>query len=183
MVLLVADCTPAESNESADHATGKSVYQFDSTWYDQNNRKIELAALAGNVQLVAFVYTYCEHTCPLIIAQIKSVLDTLPEKPVKLLKVTLITLDPQRDTPAQMKSYMQKHKLNEDLWTMLAGDPGDVRVLSNLFGVKYKPMQKRELAHSNMITLLDRTGVIQFQLKGLNTDKSELVKRIMGLSL
>lgn len=159
----------------------ESVYQFESSWRNQNNQEIVLADLQGEIRLVAFVYTYCEHTCPLIIAQIKSILEQLPNKPRKLLQVTLVTLDPKRDTPPQMKSYMEKHQLNENQWTMLAGNPSDVRVLSNLFDVKYKAMSKNELAHSNMITLVDREGVIQYQLKGLNVNKSEIIALISKL--
>jgi protein SCO1/2 len=159
----------------------ESVYQYDSTWFDQNNQANELSELKGEARLVAFVYTYCEHTCPLIIAQIKEVLQALPEPLSNRMPVTLITLDPTRDTPEQMKAYMLKNYLDEKQWTMLAGDEIDVRVLSNLFNVKYKAMSKDELAHSNMITLLDAEGVIRFQLKGLNEDKSKIVSHIVAL--
>ncbi len=155
-----------------------SVYQFDSTWMDQNSEPTSLSAMQGEPRLIAFVYTYCEHTCPLIIAQIKSVLRALPDEDGNTIGITLITLDPVRDTPVQMKAYMGKHGLDENRWTMLAGDPMDVRVLANLFGVKYKAMRKDQLAHSNMITLLDRDGVIQYQLKGLDVDKREIVDKI-----
>ena len=159
---------------------GNSIYQFDSSWKDQNNRTIKLDALAGNKQLVAFVYSYCEHTCPLIIAQIKAVLAELSEADKNSVRVTLISLDPARDTPDQLHAYMQKNKLDDKQWTMLAGDPDDVRVLANIFGVKYKPMQQDEIAHSNMITLVDSDGVIQAQLKGLHQDKSLFIQQILA---
>lgn len=165
-----------------DEVTKDSVYQLDSPWLNQNAEEITLNTLQGSPQLVSFVYTYCEHTCPLIIAQLKLLLRDLPEKDKENLKVTLISLDPERDQPKQLKAYMEKHHLDDKQWTMLNGHPDDVRMLSNLFNVRYKPMQDDQLAHSNMITLLDQQGVIQYQLKGLNQSKQDMVAKISALS-
>lgn len=63
---------------------------------------------------------------------------------------------------------------------MLNGDPDDVRVLSNMFNVKYKPMQNDELAHSNMITLLDNEGVIRYQLKGMGEDFEKIIGTLIA---
>lgn len=155
-----------------------SVYLTDAIWHTQNNVQIKLQSLHGEPQLIAFVYTYCEHTCPLIIANIQQVLKSLPENKRSTQKVTLISLDPKRDTPEQLKKYMLKKELNEKQWTLLSGDPDDLRILANIFNVKYKPMQNDELAHSNTITLLDKEGVIAFQLKGLYEDKQKLINAI-----
>jgi len=96
------------------------------------------------------------------------------------MPVTLITLDPVRDTPDQMKAYLLKNSLNEKQWEILTDNKEDIRVLSNLFGVKYKAMSKDELAHSNVITLLDADGVILSQLRGLNEDKKSLIDKIIS---
>jgi protein SCO1 len=155
-----------------------SVYQYESIWLNQDNQEINLTTLQGKPRLIAFIYTYCEHTCPYIIAQIQTVLKNLPESLVESMQVTLITLDPKRDTPAQLKSYLLQHNLDESQWSMLTGHEDDVRVFSNLFSVKYKAMAKDELAHSNMITLLDADGVIRHQMKGFGEPVSIIVDKI-----
>lgn len=171
LCLLPLLCT-AESIEP------QSVYQFESIWLNQNAESVELSVLRGTPQLVAFVYTYCEHTCPLIIEKIKQLIDALPEKSKAAIHVTLISLDPKRDQPSQLKSYMNRKSLSERQWTMLNGDPDDVRVLSNMFNVKYKPMQNDELAHSNIITLLDNEGIIRYQLKGMGEGFEKIIKAV-----
>lgn len=168
-------------NVLASDLPSTSVYQFESLWMDQNRLPIELVDLAGRPQLVAFVYTYCEHTCPLIISRIKKLLASLPDGLKSRVDVTLITLDPHRDTPEQMRNYMEINNLPHTQWTMLTGSADDIRILSNLFGVKYKAMSRDELAHSNMITLLDSFGVIQSQLKGLNENNNDLLKNIVEM--
>ena len=88
------------------------------------------------------------------------------------MQFTLVSLDPARDRPEVLKRYMLEHDLDENLWTMLNGDPDDVLELSALLGVRYKPMdsESKDIAHSNMITVLDRQGRIHYQMKGLNQD-------------
>ncbi len=168
LLLIVSITNSTELNNN-------SVYLVDASWRTQNHTEIQLSALQGESQIIAFVYTYCEHTCPLILANIKQLLKSLPDEQRGTQKVTLISLDPTRDTPSQLKKYMIKKKLNEKQWTMLIGNPDDIRVLANIFNVKYKPMQNDELAHSNVITLLDDDGVILYQLKGLSENKQDFI--------
>ena len=66
-------------------------------------------------------------------------------------------------------------------WQMLSGDADDVLELAALFGVRYKPMDSGgDIAHSNMITLLDKQGRILYQLKGLNQDFDKMLELIAG---
>ncbi len=155
-----------------------SIYHIESSWWNQNNTQIEITELQGNVQIVAFIYTYCEHTCPTIIAKIKQIAKALPAEIHDNVKFTLISLDPDRDTPEILKRYMQKQRLDEQQWTMLSGDPDDVLELAALFGVRYKPMGVSDIAHSNMISVLDQQGVIYYQMKGLNQDISVIIAEI-----
>ena len=155
-----------------------SVYHIDSNWQNQNDRQLNINELQGNVQVVAFIYTYCGHTCPTIIANLKQIEKKVPAELQPQVKITLISLDPGRDTPEVLRAYMEKNNLDEQRWTMLNGDPDDVLELSALFGVRYKPMGQSDLAHSNMITVLDDQGVIRYQMKGLGEGINRVVKEI-----
>jgi protein SCO1/2 len=155
-----------------------SVYHAGSTWTTQDNRTLGLADLRGTVQVVSFVYTYCEHSCPTIIARLKAIDGRIPEADRPNVAFTLISLDPERDTPDVMKAYMQDKRLDERRYTMLHGNPGDVREISALFGVRYRPMGSSDIAHSNMITVLDADGVIRYQMKGLSEDPENTVAAI-----
>ncbi len=83
------------------------------------------------------------------------------------------------DTPTKMKAHMELVKLDEKQSTMLTGDENDVRVLSNLFNVRYRAMSKDDLAHSNMLTLLNAQGVVKYKSKGPNQDKS-MIGSLLG---
>ena len=157
-----------------------SVYHIESFWLNQNGDRSNIAELQGKVQVVAFVYTYCEHSCPLIISSLKQIEKRIPAKKISGVQFLLISLDPARDSPEVLKRYMIDHDLNEQLWTMLNGDPDDVLELSALMGVRYRPMNNDadDIAHSNMITVLDQRGRIQYKMKGLNEDLEAVVAAI-----
>lgn len=160
----------------------KSVYNVDSVWLNQNSETLELTDLAGHIQLVAFVYSYCEHTCPTIIATIKQVDKLLSAEAREQFRITLISLDPERDTPERLKAYMKKQSLDENQWTMLHGDADDVLTLSAVFGVRYKPMGDSDIAHSNMLTILDDQGVIRYQMQGLGENLKTISAEIESLA-
>jgi len=167
---------------SAEGLPDRSVYQFESSWVNQNASPVALPELAGHIQLVAFVYSYCEHTCPTIIATIKQVEKALSEQAEEQFRVTLVSLDPERDTPERLKAYMEKQSLDEGHWQFLHGDADDVRALSALFGVRYKPMGVSDIAHSNMLTILDQQGVIVYQMKGLGENLDTIGAEVEALA-
>jgi protein SCO1/2 len=158
-----------------------SVYHVASNWVNQNGSKVNIADFQGKVQVVAFVYTYCEHSCPFIIANLKRIEREIPAETKADVQFSLVSLDPARDSPEVLKQYMLDHDLDEQLWTMLNGNPDDVLELSALLGVRYRPMdnEAKDIAHSNMITVLDRQGRIHYQMKGLNEGLEAVVSAIM----
>ena len=166
---------------AASELPSDSIYHVGSYWLNQNSERMNIADFRGKVQVVAFVYTYCEHSCPFIIANLKHIESELAPELKGQVQISLVSLDPARDSPDVLKRYMLEHDLDEQLWTMLNGDPDDVLELSALMGVRYRPMDSdtRDIAHSNMITVLDRQGRIHYQMKGLNEGLDPVVSAIM----
>jgi len=68
-----------------------------------DGRTVTDADMAGHPFLVYFGYTHCPDICPATLAEIADVLRRLPDKPIKVL---FITVDPERDTPALMADYV-----------------------------------------------------------------------------
>jgi protein SCO1/2 len=55
--------------------------------------------------LIYFGYTNCTDACPLDAQKITDVIDVLDGRCLKVIPV-LITVDPQRDTPARLKQFL-----------------------------------------------------------------------------
>src|SRR5664279_5922545 len=72
---------------------------------NQDGRPVTEAALQGHWTVVFFGYTYCPDVCP-------TTLQTLAQAQNQLgpngrdLQVLFVSVDPQRDTPAQLKTYL-----------------------------------------------------------------------------
>jgi len=114
------------------------------------------ADLVGHPTLVYFGYTHCPDVCPTTLAQISDVLALLPDKPVKVL---FITVDPERDTPALMGDYVSSF---DKRMVGLSGAPAEVEKTERAYRVyaKKAPEENGEYAmdHSSVVYLMDRNG-------------------------
>jgi protein SCO1/2 len=59
----------------------------------------------GKYMLIFFGYTYCPDVCPTTLAVEAEALDRLGERASRIAPI-FITVDPQRDTPDKLKSYL-----------------------------------------------------------------------------
>lgn len=88
----------------------------------------------GQVLVINFNYTTCESICPIgndVMAELDGMLPA--EAPVRLMS---ITIDPGRDTPAQMRKAAKTFGASER-WAWLTGNPGEVSRLLAAFDADY----------------------------------------------
>ena len=110
--LLLAACQPGQSDKAALPAEGNLVgarIGGDFTLTDQDGKTVRWADFAGKYRIVYFGYTYCPDVCPLdlnrIMAGYRLLEKSDPQTAAKIQPI-FITVDPQRDTPAVIKSYV-----------------------------------------------------------------------------
>ncbi|MDT9071348.1 SCO family protein, partial [Escherichia coli] len=60
---------------------------------------------AGKPYLMFFGFTHCPDVCPTTLQQISDVLAALGPK-ADTLKVAFVSVDPERDTPESLKTYL-----------------------------------------------------------------------------
>ncbi|MFH5832708.1 SCO family protein [Halalkalibaculum sp. DA384] len=158
--------------------TDESIYNVSSLWQNRHGDSVELRTLRGRVQVVAMVYTHCEHACPRILADMKRIRDQLPAEARSATNFTIISIDPERDTPGRLTEFAIENDLSDDEWTLLNGNQGDVLEIAALLGVKYKRISETDFTHSNMITVLNREGEIVHQREKLQDQPGKIVKII-----
>lgn len=73
---------------------------------DQDGRPVTEQDFRGRWMLVYFGYTWCPDACPLGLTTIAEALDALPPALAAQVVPVLITVDPERDTPAVLKGYV-----------------------------------------------------------------------------
>ncbi len=158
--------------------TDKSLYLLDSTWTSDVRREIKLGALRGRPQIVSLFFTHCEYACPILVSELKAIEGKLPPEVLAKVDFLLVSIDSKRDTPAELGAFREKHDLAREHWTLLRGGADDVRELAALLGVNYAEDSRGQFAHSNLITLLNAEGEINYQHTGLKQDPALLVAAI-----
>lgn len=142
-----------------------SIYHVGGTWQTESNQTIQLESLADKSQVIAFIYTGCSNSCPLIVESMKRIEQKMSTKMRKEIGFVLVSLTPDTDYPKVLKAFAEKKKLNQN-WILLRGNNKSVRTLSNALNGRYKFVKDDDVAHSNTVTLLNEKGQIQFQSSG-----------------
>jgi protein SCO1 len=179
-----ADAHAAHQNTEATIVTelsDMSLYNLESEWQNENNETIKLLQLNGKVQLVAMMYTNCTYACPRIVADLKRIEAKLDNYKNGEVGIVLVTMDPENDTPAKLQQFATDNNLDPERWTLLTSSEMNIQELAVLLNMKYKNGGNGEIAHSNIITVLNAGGEIIHQQEGLGKDPGETVKTIDGL--
>lgn len=74
------------------------------TLTDQHGNTVTDADFRGRYMLVYFGFTYCPDVCPTALATITEAMSRLGDAADAIVPI-LITVDPERDTPEQLKMY------------------------------------------------------------------------------
>lgn len=159
------------ATELAGESSGRSVYQLDSAWVEDNGHALRLPELRGNLQLLALIYTTCTGACPVTVKAMQMFSRNMPADINGRLRFLLVTVDPEQDTLPALREYRREMKLDRR-WRLLRGSGSDVRELAAVLGFNYEQIESGQFAHSNLVTVLDRDGEIVHQQNdfGSNTD-------------
>lgn len=159
--------------------TSESIYQLTDTFQTQDNRTVTLSSFKGKPTVVAMIFTHCTYACPRLTADIKNIESKLKDENGKVNYV-LVSFDADRDLPDTLKKYANSMGLDEN-WTLLHGDENVVRTLSVLLNVQFAKDAEGNFSHSNIISVLDKKGVLVFQKEGLDADHTETLNTIRQL--
>ncbi|WP_374579083.1 SCO family protein [Phenylobacterium sp.] len=120
----------------ADKGRGVAMVGGPFQLVDQDGRPVDEKILNGKWSAVFFGFTYCPDVCPTTMQALGEAKRRLGPKGDKL-QVVFITVDPERDTPAQLKTY-----LSNDVFPKgtigLTGSPEQVAAAAKAYRVYYK---------------------------------------------
>ena len=126
---------------------------------DVNGRPVDQHVLDGKWSAVFFGYTNCPDTCPATLLALNAAGQKLGAAR-KGFQVVFISVDPQRDTPAQMKLYASSQGYPSGGLLGLTGTPAQVKAVADAYHVFYKAGSGPDYAvqHSAAIYLMDPHG-------------------------
>lgn len=167
LTLSLFSCSGSkDSQTSSSNSESESVYLLDSSWKNAEGKTTKLEDLKGKNTVVTMIFTSCQTACPLLLADMKRIEKGLDESHKKDTQMVLISIDPTNDTPEVLKKYENTNGLDGEKWTLLVSDEENIRNFANVLAVKYKKISPIEFSHSNIITVLDKDGVIVEQVEG-----------------
>lgn len=140
-------------------ATAKALIGGPFTMTDAEGKRRTDAEFRGKHMLVFFGFTNCPDFCPTALITITQAMEKLGAKADNLAPI-FITVDPERDTPAQLKNYAQNF---DKRIAMLTGSAEDVAGAARAYRVYYakRPLEKAgeyTMDHSAYIYLIGPDG-------------------------
>jgi protein SCO1/2 len=108
----------------------------DLTLTNQLGESVQVDELKGKWSLLFFGYTFCPDICPTTLAQLRELKTKLPKEAVDNLNVVLVSVDPNRDTPAQLKQYLGYF---DPQFQGLTGELGNIQKLANAVSIPFIP--------------------------------------------
>ncbi|HET8576827.1 MAG TPA: SCO family protein [Methylomirabilota bacterium] len=154
----------------------QSIYEVSAALVDHRGHPVGLDLFRGHPVLISMLYASCRDACPLLLADIKRIEMDLPARVRADLRVLLVTLDPERDTPEALQALARAHRVDESRWRFVTAPDDTVREIAAVLGIKYRRLADGTINHSSVITLLDPSGVIQSRVEGIGQPHADLLR-------
>lgn len=136
---------------------GGNFYAQPGIWRDQHGAELTLASLKGRPSVLTFIYTSCEDACPLIVKSMQAGLERVPAALRARAQLLLISIDPEKDSPAALLDYAGKMGLKGDQWRLLTAPDAVVRPLAGMAGFHYTRVG-RHFSHNAVIAVTTAEG-------------------------
>jgi len=141
------------------HRAGEAAPPFSLT--DQDGKPFSLIGQRGKAVVLFFGYTHCPDVCPTTLAAIARAYRSLGSP--ASLQVVFVTVDPKRDTPTAMRTYVSTF---DPHFLGLTGDEPALDQVYKEYGI-YRAIDPGgstalgyTVSHSAVVFLIDRDGSI-----------------------
>ena len=130
---------------------------FPITATNEENETFDMSELQGNYVLVNFGYTSCPDICPVTLANLMLAYNELSEAQQEQVDVLFVTVDPARDTPERLNSYLSS--FSEDFSGLYIPDEQDLETVKAAYGVFSEVREPEETGEVDLENyFVDHTG-------------------------
>ncbi len=149
---------------------------------DQNGAAVDQTLLQGKWSLVFFGFTYCPDYCPTTLQTLKATKTALGAD-ARDLQIVFITVDPERDTPEALKTYLSTDAFPEGV-IGLTGSQDQVAAAARAYRAFYEMVGEGEdytMNHALTVYLMGPDGQFRSALAhDLGPERSaQLIRRVM----
>lgn len=148
------------------HTFHGTVIQSPETSYDFNligsKGDVSLSDFRGKLVLIYFGYTFCPDVCPATLGQVNQAMKKLGSK-AEDIQLIMISLDPERDTPAKLEEYVAHFN---PTFLGITGTQEQVDTVASLYGIFYEKKEGSAASgylidHTATLMVIDREGYLK----------------------
>lgn len=144
----------------------------------------------GQLRVIDFFFTTCPTICPIMSSQMARLQAGIKDRGLAGdVRLISHSVDPENDTPSQLKAYGERLGQDPEVWTLLTGNKEDIYDLARN-GYFLTAIESDTAAggifHSDIFALVDRSGRIRGYYDGTDTEEVdqllEDVQRLWALN-
>ncbi|WP_437879640.1 SCO family protein [Pseudomonas sp. LRF_L74] len=148
---------------------------------NQDAAPVQVNALKDQWSLLFFGYTFCPDICPATLAQVRQLRSQLKPEDQARLRVVLVSVDPSRDTPTQLKQYLGYF---DPSFIGLTGETDKIQALASAVSIPFIPADTSKpgytVDHSGNLVVLGPDGTQRGFIRApINVEK--LARQLPGL--
>lgn len=137
----------------------------DITLTDHTGQPASLSDFRDKLVVLYFGYTFCPDVCPTTLSAVDQALDLLGAE-AEDVRVVMISVDPERDTPPVLASYLSNFNPS---FVGLTGTAEEIASAATPFGVFYEKHEGSAATgylvdHTASVMVLDREGRLRLVL-------------------
>jgi protein SCO1/2 len=133
---------------------------------DQDGQPFTSASLQERWHILFFGFTACPDICPTTLSDMRRLLSQLPADTRERVQLVLISADPARDTPQQLKTYLSYYRAG---FVGVTGDMDQLQKLSKALGLPFVPASETEgdysVSHSGNLALVAPNGSLRGHIR------------------
>ena len=134
----------------------------DFVFTNQDGRLISNEDYLGKVYVIEFFFTTCPTICPIMNANMKRLEEAFGNRDD--FGIASFTIDPEKDTPEQLKRYAENLSVFSQNWHFLTGDAAAIYTLANTgFNIfaGINPNVAGGFEHQGYFALVDQNGYLR----------------------
>jgi protein SCO1 len=157
----------------------------DFTLPTSTGEAMSLSDFRGKYVVLVFGYTYCPDVCPTTLNDVQQMLKALGAQRAEDVQVVMVSVDPERDTPEQLATYLNYF---DPSFVGMTGTVEEIQPVARQFGIFFERQPGSSntsylVDHSAAVTLIDPDGYVRmiwtYGIKGaeMASDLGYLMRR------
>ncbi|QUW20941.1 SCO family protein [Sporosarcina sp. Marseille-Q4063] len=159
-------------------ACGKKEFIAETDWkvedfsaINQENQKVDLADLEGEVWIADFIFTNCATVCPPMTMNKAGLQQALKDENINNVRLVSFSVDPEFDTPEVLKEYATAFDVDQSNWDFLTGyNQEDVVELakSSFKAIVQPDPNSNQVTHGTSFYLVNPDGIVVKNYSGFS---------------